>query len=83
MVLKYPKQYRFMALDCVKGEAYDETFPSLQKLVDKYGERFDITRRRCESIRRKSPLARKKYKHICIIESYRPGVVPPTAASKA
>ena len=83
MGLRFPKQYRFMALDCVKGEAYDEMFPTLQKLVDKYGERFDITRRRCESIRRKSNLAKRKYKHICIIESYRPGVVLPSAASKA
>ena len=83
MVLKYPKQYRFLALDCVKGVALNETFPTLQKLVAKYGERFDITRRRCDSIRRKTDLANKKYKHICIIESYRPGVVPPSAASKA
>ena len=77
------KNYRFMAIDCVKGEAFDETFTTLQKLVDKYGERFDITRRRCESIRRQSPLARRKYKHICIIESFRDGIVPPSAASKA
>jgi len=83
MVLKFLKQYRFLALDCQKGEAFDETYNLIEKLVAAQGERFKITRRRCESIRKKTPLANKKYKHICIIESYRPGVVPPTAASKA
>jgi hypothetical protein len=83
MVLKYPKQYRFMALDCQQDEAFDVTYNSIEKLVAAQGERFKITRRQCESIRKKTPLANKKYKHICIIESYRPGVVPPTAASKA
>jgi len=76
-----PKNYRFIAVDCVKGEVFDETFPTIQKLVDKYGERFDITRRRCDSIRRHTKLAHRKYKHICIIESFRDPFV--SAASKA
>jgi hypothetical protein len=44
----------------------DETFKTLDEMIEKYGKILDITRRRCESIRKRSPLAMKKYKHVCI-----------------
>lgn len=65
---KSSKHYRLLAVDSVNTCVIDETFPTLDEMVAKYGERLDITRRKCESIRRGSELAKKKYKHVCICE---------------
>lgn len=80
MTLKYPKQYRFRAIDCTRGELVDETFLSLNALVEKHGAQFDITRRRCDSIRKRTRLACRKYKHMHIEETY---VKPPPEVAEA
>ena len=59
-------KYHLLALDRVNMCVIDEVFDTLESMVEKHGEALDITRRRCKSIRRKTTLAMKKYKHICI-----------------
>ena len=65
---KSSKHYRLLAVDSVNKRVIDETFVTLDEMVSAYGECLDITRRRCESIRKGTPLAAKKYKHVCICE---------------
>lgn len=83
MTLKYPKQYRFRAIDCTRGELVDETFTTLNALVEKHGKQFDITRRRCDSIRKRTRLACRKYKHMHIEETYVKAPPPPPEVAEA
>lgn len=65
---KSSKHYRLLALDIVNKRVIDETFPTLDEMIEKYGKCLDITRRKCESIRKCTELSKKKYKHVCICE---------------
>ena len=62
------KHYQLLALDSINKCVIDEVFVTLDELVAKHGKALGITRRRCESIRKASALASKKYRHICIVE---------------
>lgn len=61
-------RYRLFAVDHTNDLYVDETFDSLEALIRKYGEQFQLTRRRCDSIRLKKNICRTKYKHIGIQE---------------
>jgi len=65
---KSSKHYRILALDTVNVRVIDETFATLDELCATYGECLNITRRKCESIRKCTDLARRKYSHVHIVE---------------
>ena len=67
-----PTKYHFMAVDCRTCTIVDEVFDTIPDLVNKYGTRFELTARRCESIRRQLPIAFSKYRHIAIREVHVP-----------
>ena len=67
-----PTKYHFMAVDCRSYTLVDEVFDTIPELIEKHGKKFDLTARRCESIRRQLPIAFSKYRHIAIKEIHVP-----------
>jgi len=62
------KHYRLLAVDSINKCVIDETFETLDGMIAKYGKILKITRRKCDSIRKGTELAKRKYKHVCICE---------------
>lgn len=63
-----PCQTKYHLQAISEYEYIEGTFDSLNQLLDAYGERLDLTRKKCDSIRQRKLTTKQRYAHIVITD---------------